>query len=55
VKKAIEKKQKKMGQKEKRSRPYAKGAAFDQPSAPRKRFSNANSGDGRPNKKQRYS
>ncbi|KAJ2920362.1 hypothetical protein MD484_g194, partial [Candolleomyces efflorescens] len=55
VKKAIEKKQKKMGQKEKRSRPYAKGAAFDQPSAPRKRFSNAASGEGRPHKKKRYS
>ncbi|RXW22902.1 hypothetical protein EST38_g2957 [Candolleomyces aberdarensis] len=55
VKKAIEKKQKKMGQKEKRSRPYAKGEAFDQPSAPRKRFSTASSGEGRPNKKQRFS
>ena len=55
VKKAIEKKQKKISQKEKKSRPYAKGKAYETPTAPRNRFGHSSRSEERPFKRQRPS
>lgn len=53
VKKAIDKKQKKIGQKEKKSRPYARGAGLEE-SGSQRRAVPARSFGG-PNKRQRFS